>query len=33
LFLFTKLPRRVLLGNPYPYALIRIHYRGVGKQA
>ena len=31
--LLTEMPRRVLLGNPYPYALIRIHYRGVGKRS
>src|SRR5215213_1733025 len=30
---FTKLPRRVLLGNLHSYTCIPIRYRSVGKQA
>ena len=31
--LFTELPRRVLLGNPYPYTRTGIRFRGVRKRA
>src|SRR5215203_3421674 len=31
--LFTELPRRLILGNTYPYTRMLMRYRGVGKRS
>jgi len=33
MLLFTELPRRLILGNPYPYTRMLMRYRGVCERA